>query len=110
MDLSMEGTFTSTTGKAERLKAHYVYWFAGNGLTTPYHADRLWRSTWDSVMHNVNHRWAYASVMALVTAGIDPKQTGERHRTDDQTGRLIAFLIQNLVPQFQKDFMSAPQS
>lgn len=110
MDLSMEGTFTSTTGKAGRLRAHYVYWFAGNGLTTPYHSDRLWRSTWDSVMHNVNHRWAYASVMSLVTEGIDPQQTGERHRTDEQTRRLISFVIQNLVPQFQKDFMSAPQS
>jgi hypothetical protein len=99
-----------TGGKSRLLRAHYVYWFAGSGLTTPYHFDRLWRSTWDAVLHNVNHRWAYASVLALVTDDLDPAETGERHRTDEQTGRLITFLIQNLVPQFQKDFFVKGES
>ena len=103
-DLSISGTFPSNDGKARRQRAHYVYWFAGHGVTTPSHFERLWRSTWDAVLHNVNHRWAYAAVMAHVTENFDPEECGERRRTDEQTERLITFLIQNLVPQFQKDF------
>ena len=103
-DLTMNGTFATGAGKSKLLRAHYVYWFAGNGLTTPAHFDRLWRSTWDAVLHNVNHRWAYASIMSLVTENLDPEESGERRRTDQETERLISFLIQNLVPQFQKDF------
>jgi len=110
-DLSIEGTFPTEHGKAQQLRAHYVYWFAGNDFTTPSHFDRLWRSTWDAVLDNVNHRWAYAAVMAQVTEGLDPAQSGERRRTDEQTSRLIAFLIQQLVPQFQKEFIpSQPTS
>jgi hypothetical protein len=105
-DLSISGTFASNDGQSRHLHAHYVYWFAGDGVTTPSHFERLWRSTWDAVLHNVNHRWAYAAVMAHVTEDLDPEKCGERRRTDEQTGRLITFLIQHLVPQFQKDFFT----
>jgi hypothetical protein len=111
-DLAISGTFPANNGKARQLKAHYVYWFTGTDVTTPSHFTRLWRSTWDAVLHNVNHRWAYASVMACVTEDMDPAECGERRRTDEQTRRLISYLIQQLVPQFQKEFMSPapPQS
>jgi len=109
-DLSISGTFANGDGQSRHLRAHYVYWFAGHGVTTPSHFERLWRSTWDAVLHNVNHRWAYAAVMAHVTEDLDPEKCGERRRTDEQTGRLITFLIQNLVPQFQKDFFAGSQS
>jgi hypothetical protein len=107
-DLSISGTFASQGGKARAMRAHYVYWFAGNGITTPSHFERLWRSTCDAVLHNVNHRWAYASIMAQVTNDQDPAESGERRRTDEQTQRLISFLVQNLVPQFQNSFLQAP--
>jgi len=46
--------------------------------------------------------------MAAVTEDLDPKVSGERRRTDVQTQRLITYLVQQLVPQFQKDFISNP--
>ena len=107
-DLAISGTFPATDGKARQIKAHYVYWFTGTDVTTPSHFTRLWRSTWDAVLHNVNHRWAYASVMAFVTDNLEPAESGERRRTDEETRRLISYLIQQLVPKFQKDFLSPP--
>lgn len=113
-DLAISGTFPATNGKAKQINAHYVYWFTGTDVTTPSHFARLWRSTWDAVLHNVNHRWAYASVLGIVTDNLDPSESGERRRTDEETRRLITYLIKQLVPQFQKDFISktvtSPQS
>jgi hypothetical protein len=109
-DLSIEGIFTSKDGKPQRLRSHYVYWFVGTEFDTPSHFERLWRSTCDSVLHNINHRWAYVSVMASVTEDLDPAVCGERRRTDEQTWRLISFLIQQTVPQFQKDFISTAKT
>ena len=107
-DLSIEGSFSTKQGKPMRISSHYVYWFVGTAFDTPSHFERLWRSTCDAVVHNINHRWAYVSVMATVTEDLDPAFSGERRRTDEQTKRLIHFLIQQTVPQFQKDFLVRP--
>ncbi len=107
-DLTIEKLIRDKAGREQRLRAHYVYWFVGADITTPSHFERIWRSTWDSVLRNVNHRWAYPSVMATVTDNLDPADSQERHRTDEQTKRLITFLIQKLAPQFQKDCMPHP--
>ncbi len=104
-DLAIEGSFVQRDGTSRQAKAHYVYWFVGTDFSTPSHFERLWHSTWDAVLRNINHRWAYVSVLAMVTDGMDVSQTGERHRTDDETKRLINWFIQRLVPEFQKDFM-----
>ena len=107
-DLTLAGEFPQADGKSTRLRTHYVYWFVGSDFNTPSHFDRLWHSTCDAVFRNVNHRWAYVSIMATVTEGLDPKVSGERQRSDVQTQRLITYLIQQLVPQFQKDYLSQP--
>lgn len=107
-DLSIEKTAYTTGGNARRVRAHYVYWFIGTDVTTPSHLERILRTTWDSIFRNVNHRWAYASVTTLVTDDLDPKETHQRHRTDEETRRLISFLIQQLAPRVQKEFMPRP--
>jgi Protein of unknown function (DUF3485) len=103
-DLAISGTFPGADGKAQHLRAHYVYWFVGTDFDTPSHYERLWHSTWDAVVHNVNHRWAYPSVMAYVTENSDPQVSGQRKRNDEETLRLIAYLIKNLVPLLQKNY------
>ena len=107
-DLAIEKTGHHADGTETRIRAHYVYWFIGTDITTPSHFERILRTTWDSIVRNVNHRWAYASMMALVTEDLDPKETHERHRTDEQTKRLMSFLIQQIAPRFQKEFMPHP--
>lgn len=106
--LALSGEFPLPSGKVERLRSHYVYWFVGNDFNTPSHFDRLWHSTWDAVFRNVSHRWAYVSLMATVTENLPPEVSGERQRSDQQTQRLITYLVQRLVPQFQRDFISPP--
>ncbi|MDB6138206.1 MAG: Exosortase [Verrucomicrobiaceae bacterium] len=107
-DLAIEKTGHNANGTETRIRAHYLYWFIGTDVTTPSHFERILRTTWDSIFRNVNHRWAYASVMTLVTGNLDPRETHERHRTDEETKRLMSFLIQQITPRFQKEFMSHP--
>lgn len=96
---------TKDNGPAKRLRAHYYYWFVGTDRTTPSHLERIWLSTTDSVLRNVNHRWAYASVMAWVTDDFAPSQSGQRRRTDAETRAIIEGIIRDIVPRFQKEFM-----
>ena len=89
------------------LRAHYVYWFVGNDISTPSNLDRQLLSLRDSVLRNVNHRWAYPSVMARVTDNLTPQQSGERRRDDAETVKMILGLIRSLAPRFQKDLMTS---
>lgn len=107
-DLLIEKPVTLRDGRQRKLRAHYVYWFVGTDVTTASHFDRVWLSTWDSVLRNVNHRWAYPSVLALVTEDFEPSEIGERKRNAAQTLDMIQSLIRELVPQFQRSFMHPP--
>lgn len=103
-DLFIEKNVPLKDGTTRPLRAHYVYWFVGIDVTTPSHFERIWLTTWDSVTRNINHRWAYPSVMAYVTDNFTADEIGQRQRDSDQTLDLITQLIQALVPKFQKDF------
>ena len=89
------------------LRAHYIYWFVGSDISTPSNLERQLLSLRDSVLRNVNHRWAYPSVMAFVTDNLTPQQSGERRRDDAQTVKMILSLIHSLAPKFQKDLMKS---
>lgn len=88
------------------LRAHYIYWFVGTDITTPSNMERQLLSLRDSVLRNVNHRWAYPSVMARVTDNLTPQQSGERRRSDEETVDMLLSLIRTLAPRFQKSLMS----
>lgn len=105
-DLFIEKTVHFADGKPRLIRAHYLYWFVGTDVTTPSHLERVWLTAWDSVTRNVNHRWAYASVLALVTDNFTPEEIGQRARDSDQTLQMMLDLIRDLVPRIQKDFMS----
>ncbi len=106
-DLYIERLIQVDAGPAVPLRAHYLYWFVGDDVTTSSHAERIWLTAWDSVTRNVNHRWAYVSVLAKVTEGSDPNKTGERIRTSQETTDVMVRLIKELVPKIQKDWMIA---
>ncbi|OYW31638.1 MAG: hypothetical protein B7Z47_00490 [Chthoniobacter sp. 12-60-6] len=106
-DLAIERQLLQADGSKLPLRAHYVYWFVGNDISTPNNLDRQLLSMRDSVLLNVNHRWAYPSVMARVTDNLAPLQSGERHRNDAETVEMILSLIRSLAPRFQKDLMTS---
>lgn len=109
-DLLIERQWIDKDGTRKPLRAHYVYWFVGKDVTTPYNATQVWLSSWDNIARNVNHRWAYPSLTAWVTENFEPSETGQRKRGSDETMKVITTLIRELVPRFQKGFMSTEDS
>ena len=89
----------------EEIRGHYIYWYVGTDVSTPDHKRRIWITLRDSIFRNLNHRWAYPSVMALVTEGFTPDEIGQRTRNDEQTVAMLVQFIHDLAPQFQKEFM-----
>lgn len=57
-------------GQAMKLRGKFLYWFVGRDVTTPHHWERLFRTAYDRIFRGVGHRWAYVSVMAVETSGI----------------------------------------
>lgn len=106
-DLYIEKPITMKDGGRRVLRAHYVYWFVGVDVTTPSHTERIWLTIRDNLARNLNHRWAYPSLMALVTDNFTPAESGERLRTSDETLAMLSGFIRQLVPQIQKEFMEA---
>lgn len=104
-DLLIEKAVQLPGGGTRAMRAHYLYWFIGTDVTTPSHFERIWLTTWDSVTRNVNHRWAYASVLALVTESFTPEEIGQRVRDSEQTLAMVSDLVRDLAPKFQKDLM-----
>ncbi len=101
-DLAIEREVLLGDGTKLPLRAHYVYWFVGADVSTPNNLDRQLISLRDSVLRNVNHRWAYPSVMARVTDNLTPQQSGERLRNDEETVAMILSLIRSLAPRMEK--------
>jgi hypothetical protein len=107
-DLAIEREVLLGDGTKLPLRAHYVYWFVGADVTTPSNLERQLISLRDSVLRNVNHRWAYPSVMARVTDNLTPQQSGERRRNDEETVQMILSLIRSLAPHLQRGEMPHP--
>lgn len=106
-DLAIEREELAPDRSKRLLRAHYVYWFVGSDITTPSNLERQLLSLKDSVLRNVNHRWAYPSVMAYVTDNLTSRQSGERPRDDEETVQMLLALIRSLAPKFQKDLMTS---
>lgn len=104
-DLAIEREVLLGDGSKLPLRAHYVYWFVGGDVSTPSNLERQLISFRDSVLRNVNHRWAYPSVMACVTDNLTPQQSGERRRDDEETMKMLLSLIRSLAPRLQKDLV-----
>ena len=85
--------------KVERLALN-IYWFVGKDMTTHSHVERVWKTSWDNVFRNVNHRWAYVTVNATIPSSLDPKLDDE-----EATMKSVEEFIAELVPKFQKRFM-----
>jgi hypothetical protein len=83
--------------------AYNMYWFVGEKITTPSHVERAFLSSWDRIVHNRSHRWAYVTVLAQITKDLRPNGLDPA-----QTRNLMIDFIREVVPSFQKDEMPAP--
>jgi EpsI family protein len=80
------------------VKAYYMYWYVADDQTTPSHAERNWISSWDRVVHNRDHRWAYVIAMSPITQTIRPDGMNA-----DETRAMLKNFIRQIVPTFQKN-------
>ncbi|MCB1227578.1 MAG: exosortase-associated EpsI family protein [Verrucomicrobiales bacterium] len=104
-DLFLQKVVHLADGETRTQQAHYVYWFVGTDVTTPSNFERIWWTTWDSVARNVNHRWAYPSLLALVTEGLPSSETGQRERSSEETLAMACEMVKILAPTFQKNLI-----
>lgn len=100
MDLTLSRPILRMNGTQATLLAHYLYWFVGENVTTPNHWMRLWLTSWDRVVHHINHRWAYVIVMAPITEGLQING-----KNSEQTLIMLKGFIANVTPYFQKSEM-----
>ena len=76
-------------------RAFYCYWWIGPNDSTPSDEQRVWKSTWNSIISGETERWAYPSVMAYVDERLPIKGV------DEAKQRVYGF-IENYAPDFQK--------
>ena len=92
------------SGEVVERVALNVYWFVGKDMTTHSHIQRVWKTSWDNVFRNVNHRWAYVTVNATIPASLDPRSEEGEKETLDRVGEFVAAI----APKFQKSFGAEP--
>ena len=80
--------------------AYDMYWFVGEKITTPSSSERTFLTSWDRIVHNRAHRWAYITVLAQITQNLRPNGLDAT-----QTRTLMLDFIRQVVPSFQKDEM-----
>lgn len=107
-DLAIQREVLMDDGTKQPQRAHYVYWFVGADITTTSNVERQLLSFRDNVLRNINHRWAYPSVMAWVTEDMPPDKSGQRMRSDEKTITMLLDLVRTLAPKFQKNLMPRP--
>lgn len=101
MDFTMFRNERGKDGKTPvRRRAHYVYWWIGKERSTPHDWERILRSDLDNLLHNINNRWGYPSVLVYV----DRDEPG-----GDQAASERAYdWIRDYAPLFQKSLMDEP--
>jgi EpsI family protein len=96
-NLSLQRTVPHRERRPHLVKAYYMYWYVADNLTTPSHLERNLMSSWDRVVHNRDHRWAYVIAMSPITETIYPDGMNA-----EQTRDMLTAFIRQIVPTFQK--------
>ncbi|MCS7063085.1 MAG: EpsI family protein [Methylacidiphilales bacterium] len=78
------------------IRGYYLYWFVGDGMTTPSHFWRVFHTSWDKVFHNINHRWAYVIAYSIITQDLRPDG-----KNPEQTLSMLTDFVREIVPHFQ---------
>jgi hypothetical protein len=83
--------------KGRPVTGYFLYWFVGRNRTTDDHVKRILYTSWDRVVHGVNHRWAYVIVSGMIPGASPPWSPAAR-----QTLRQLTQLTQQLIPAIQR--------
>jgi EpsI family protein len=97
-NLTLQRQTLDSQHQPHTVKAYYMYWYVADNLTTPSHLERNLVSSWDRVVHNRDHRWAYVIAMSPITKTFFPDGMNA-----DQTRDMLTNFIREIVPTFQKN-------
>ncbi len=70
------------------------YWFIGYSDITASHFEREYIDMKDRLLHGYNQRWAYVTVAATITKGLEPNG-----RDEEQTDQLLRNVIAQVYPR-----------
>lgn len=94
--MRMDAAHTVTLAGPNRpARAIFIYWFVGKDRVTPYHWQRIFWTTRDRVLRNLNHRWAYL----LIATPVRPEETAEAQaRAQAEAMQLLGEFVAELYP------------
>jgi exosortase len=101
-NLDLQRLVTDRAGNPHVLKSCYMYWYVADDLTTQSHLQRNIMSSWDRVVHNRDHRWAYVFAMSPVTESFLPNGLSV-----EGTRKLLSDFVREVVPTFVKSEIPA---
>jgi Protein of unknown function (DUF3485) len=81
---------------------YFVYWFIGKDKTTDSHFERIFLTSWDRIVHRVNHRWAY-----VIVSGILPPGEKVTEGAQQQLQRNLLAFTRDIIPLIQKPQVNA---
>lgn len=97
--LSITREISLANGEQKSAEAFYVYWFVGSRTTTPDNLERILSTAADNVIHGENPRWAYVSLLSVVSGSLAPGGVGA-----DATLAGLDEWIAEAAPEFQRIF------
>lgn len=97
MKLTLDREVETSPQNRKHITMFFLYWFVGKDKTTADHKVRILLSSWDRIMHNVNHRWAYIIVSAPVMENFKPSGFNR-----EQTMQMLKDFIANIAPSLIK--------
>ena len=85
------------TEDGQQIVGYFIYWFIGKDKTTDDHLERIFLTSWDRIVHRVNHRWAYVIVSSILSPGLQVTEQEKKQVLSD----LLAFTGQ-MIPIIQR--------
>ena len=90
------------TQDGSQIVGYFIYWFVGTDKTTDDHLERIFLTSWDRIVHRVNHRWAYV----IVSSTLPPQPKATEQVRLKVISDLVSF-TRELIPQIQRPEVNA---
>ncbi len=100
-NLAIQRDTVSSNDEHHLVRAYFMYWFVGENLTTPSQFMRVFLNSWDRILYNRAHRWAYVMTESPVSESSHPDGLNAA-----QTQKMMSDFIRQVVPTFQKSEMT----
>jgi len=99
MDLALARELEVGPDLKKTIKSHYFYFYVGKETITPHAKLRVFLTSWDRIVHGLNHRWAYVIVSSNVYEGL--RSNG---KNSEETLEMLKAFTAEITPFILKDY------